>query len=170
MFLVYWIAMVAVGAPATDWANDGLFGDGWHLLGIGSSAYNDAADEYTAASEAVSAYYELDTEAEDFDADAALAEMKAVTKTSDSATIEVEDEETLALNEMTVYYDAIPDGADEESTVGMTYVDAVSYFEENGFDEPDPADYGVWVPGVPVLIENWSGRLQASPKTAGCTA
>ena len=154
MFLVYWIAMVAVGAPATDWANDGLFGDGWHLLGIGSSAYNDASDEYTAASEAVSAYYELDTEAEDFDADAALAEMKAVTKTSDSATIEVEDEETLALNEMTVYYDAIPDGADEESTVGTTYVDAVSYFEENGFDEPDPADYGVWVPGVPVLIEN----------------
>ena len=154
MFLVYWIAMVAVGAPATDWANDGLFGDGWHLLGIGSSAYNDAADEYTAASEAVSAYYELDTEAEDFDADAALAEMKAVTKTSDSATIEVEDEETLAPNEMTVYYDAIPDGADEESTVGTTYVDAVSYFEENGFDEPDPADYGVWVPGVPVLIEN----------------
>ena len=154
MFLVYWIAMVAVGAPATDWANDGLFGDGWHLLGIGSSAYNDAADEYTAASEAVSGYYELDTEAENFDADAALAEMKAVTKTSDSATIEVEDEETLALNEMTVYYDAIPDGADEESTVGMTYVDAVSYFEENGFDEPDPADYGVWVPGVPVLIEN----------------
>ena len=154
MFLVYWIAMVAVGAPATDWANDGLFGDGWHLLGIGSSAYNDAADEYTAASEAVSAYYELNTEAENFDADAALAEMKAVTKTSDSATIEVEDEETLALNEMTVYYDAIPDGADEESTVGTTYVDAVSYFEENGFDEPDPADYGVWVPGVPVLIEN----------------
>ena len=154
MFLVYWIAMVAVGAPATDWANDGLFGDGWHLLGIGSSAYNDAADEYTVASEAVSGYYELDTEAEDFDADAALAEMKAVTKTSDSATIEVEDEETLALNEMTVYYDAIPDGADEESTVGTTYVDAVSYFEENGFDEPDPADYGVWVPGVPVLIEN----------------
>ena len=154
MFLVYWIAMVAVGAPATDWANDGLFGDGWHLLGIGSSAYNDAADEYTAASEAVSAYYELDTEAENFDADAALAEMKAVTKTSDSATIEVEDEETLALNEMTVYYDAIPNGADEETTVGMTYVDAVSYFEENGFDEPDPADYGVWVPGVPVLIEN----------------
>ena len=154
MFLVYWIAMVAVGAPATDWANDGLFGDGWHLLGIGSSAYNDAADEYTAASEAVSAYYELDTEAENFDADAALAEMKAVTKTSDSTTIEVEDEETLALNEMTVYYDAIPDGADEEATVGMTYVDAVSYFEENGFDEPDPADYGVWVPGVPVLIEN----------------
>ena len=154
IYLVYWVAMVGVGAPATDWANDGLFGDGWHLFGIGSSAYNDAADEYAAASDAISGYYELDTEAEDFDADAALAEMKAVTADSASTTIEVEDEETLALNDMTVYYDSIPDDADEKTTIGMSYVDAVSYFEENGFDEPDPADYGVWVPGVPVLIGN----------------
>ena len=154
MFLVYWVAMVGVGAPATDWANDGLFGDGWHLFGIGSAEYTEAADNYTAAMDAVSGYYELDTEAENFDADAALADMKAVQPDADSATIEVEDEETLAQNEMTVYYDAIPEDADEESTVGMTYVDAVSYLEENGFDEPDPADYGVWVPGIPVLIGN----------------
>ena len=154
MFIVYWVAMVGVGAPATDWANDGLFGDDWHLFGIGSSAYSEAADEYTTASEAISGYYELDTEAEDFDADTALAEMKAVTADSESTTIEVEDEETLALSDMTVYYDSIPDDADEETTIGMSYVDAVSYFEENGFDEPDPADYGVWVPGVPVLIGN----------------
>ncbi len=154
MFLVYWVAMVGVGAPATDWANDGLFGDGWHLLGIGTAEYTEVADNYTAAMDAVSGYYELDTEAENFDADAALADMKAVQPDADSATIEVEDEETLAQNEMTVYYDAIPEDADEESTVGMTYVDAVSYLEENGFDEPDPADYGVWVPGIPVLIGN----------------
>ncbi len=154
MYLVYWIAMVGVGAPATDWANDGLFGDGWHLFGMGTSEYTEVADNYTAATEAISAYYDLDTEAEDFDPDAALAEMKAVQPDADSATIEVEDEETLAQNEMTVYYDAIPEDADEESTVGMTYVDAVSYLEENGFDEPDPADYGVWVPGIPVLIGN----------------
>ena len=154
MFIVYWVAMVGVGAPATDWANDGLFGDGWHLFGIGSSAYSEAADEYTTASDAISGYYELDTEAEDFDADTALAEMKAVTADSESTTIEVEDEETLAINDMTVYYDSIPDDADEKTTIGMTYVDAVSYFEENGFDEPDPADYGVWVPGVPVLVGN----------------
>ena len=154
MFLVYWVAMVGVGAPATDWANDGLFGDGWHLFGIGTAEYTEVADNYTAAMDAVSGYYELDTEAENFDADAALADMKAVQPDADSATIEVEDEETLARNEMTVYYDAIPEDADEESTVGMTYVDAVSYLEENGFDEPDPADYGVWVPGIPVLIGN----------------
>ena len=154
MFLVYWVAMVGVGAPATDWANDGLFGDGWHLFGIGTAEYTEVADNYTAAMDAVSGYYELDTEAENFDADAALADMKAVQPDADSATIEVEDEETLARNEMTVYYDAIPKDADKKTTVPMTYVDAVSYLEENGFDEPDPADYGVWVPGIPVLIGN----------------
>ena len=152
MFAVYWIAMVGVGAPATDWANDGVFGDGWHLLGIGSSAYGDAADEHTAAMEAAQAFYDFDTEDEDFDPDAVLAGLKAFQPDSNTATIEVEDEETLAISEMTAYYDAIPDDADEESTVGMTYLDAVDYFEANGFDEPDPADYGVWVPGLPVLI------------------
>ena len=154
MYLVYYIAMVTVGSAATDWANDGLFGDGWHLFGMGTSEYTEVADNYTAASEALSAYYELDTEADDFDPDAALADMKAVQPDSASTTIEVEDEETLAMNDMTVYYDAIPADADEETTVGMSYLDAVTYFEENGFDEPDPADYGVWVPGVPVLIGN----------------
>ena len=155
MFLVYYISMVTVGSAATDWANDGLFGDGWHLLGIGSSAYADASDEYAAASDAVSGYYELDTEAEDFDADAALADMKAVTPDAETATIEVEDEETLAINDMTVYYSEVPASEEEnEAVVQMSYLDAVSYFEENGFDEPDPADYGVWVPGVPVLVGN----------------
>ena len=154
IYLVYWVAMVGVGAPATDWANDGLFGDGWHLFGIGAAEYTEAADNYTAAGEAVSGFYELDTAADGFDADAALADMKAVQPAEDSVVIGVEDEETLAINDMTVYYSAIPEDADEDSTVPMTYVDAVSYFEENGFDEPDPAGYGVWVPGVPVLIGN----------------
>ena len=154
MYLVYYIAMVTVGSAATDWANDGLFGDGWHLFGIGTSEYTEVADKYTAASEAISAYYDLDTEADDFDPDTTLADMKAVQPDSASTTIEVEDEETLAMNDMTVYYDAIPADADKETTVGMSYLDAVTYFEENGFDEPDPADYGVWVPGVPVLIGN----------------
>ena len=154
MFIVYWVAMVGVGAPATDWANDGLFGDGWHLLGIGSKAYHEQADDYTAATQAVDAFLGLDMDAEDFDADAALAEMKKFKPAGNIATIEVEDEETLAVDEWTAYYDAIPEGADKDTTVPMTYVDAVSYLEKNGFDEPDPADYGVWVPGVPVLVGN----------------
>ena len=157
MFLVYWIAMVAVGAPATDWANDGVFGDGWHLLGIGSSAYNDTNDEYTAAIQAVDAFLgtEIDAEADDFDASALLAEMKGFQPTDKTATVDVEDEETLAMNTMTAYYDTLPEGADKmKDVVQMTYVDAVSYLSKNGFDAPDPADFGVWVPGIPVLIGN----------------
>ena len=157
MFLVYWIAMVAVGAPATDWANDGVFGDGWHLLGIGSKAYNETNDEYTAAIQAVDAFLgtEIDPEAEDFDAQALLSDMKSFQPTSDTATVDVEDEETLAINTMTAYYDALPEGADKmDDVVQMTYVDAVKYLTENGFDAPDPADYGVWVPGIPVLVSN----------------
>ena len=155
MFLVYYIAMVTVGSAATDWANDGLFGDGWHLFGIGSGEYEEASDNYTAASQALEAFgVEIDTEAEDFDAAAALEQMKAVAPEAESATVTVEDEETLKETEMTAYFSAIPEDADEDTTVAMTYQDAVAYMEENGFDEPDPAAYGVWVPGIPVLIEN----------------
>ena len=168
MFLVYWIAMVAVGAPATDWANDGVFGDGWHLLGIGSKEYNEVNDEYTAAVQAVDAFLGLDTEAEDFDAAAALAEMKAFVPSSSTATLDVEDEETLAINTMTAYYEALPEGADKlDNVVQMTYVDAVAYLEKNGFDAPDPADYGVWVPGIPVLVGDGLDAANAAPWLSG---
>ena len=155
MFLVYYISMVTVGSAATDWANDGVFGDGWHFLGIGSAAYGEVSDEYTAASEAADAFVGLDTEEEGFNASAMLDALKSFEPAEDTATVEVEDEETLAVSEKTAYYDALPEGADKmDDVVQMTYVDAVSYFEENGFDEPDPADYGVWVPGIPVLVGN----------------
>ena len=173
MFLVYWIAMVGVGASATDWANDGLFGDGWHLFGMGSGEYEEAAEEYGAAFNAVDAYIGLDTEDEAFDADEQLALMKAyaaggadpadgavngtnesgISAVPASVSYTLEDEETLEDYDVTVFFDRIPGDADEEATNAMSYIDAVSYFEEKGFDEPDPADYGVWVPGVPVLVE-----------------
>ena len=154
MFIVYFISVTTVGTWATDWANDGVFGDGWYLFGIGSNEYETVAGDYTAAMQAVSAFTGLDTEAEDLDPEAALAELKAFVPEANTASVDVEDEETLAINTLTAYYDAIPAGADEEATVPMTYVEAVAYLEANGFDEPDPADFGVWVPGVPALIEN----------------
>ncbi len=160
MFLVYWIAMVGVGASATDWANDGLFGDGWHLLGIGSKGANEAAEAYSDAMNAAGAYVDFDTEDENFDATAVLSEMKGVSGPS-TATVEVEDEETLALDEMTVYFDKVPEDAGDD-VIGTSFKDAISYFEENGFEEPDPADYGVWVPGVPVLVESLLDALNAA--------
>ena len=163
MFLVYYIAMVTVGSAATDWANDGLFGDGWHLLGIGTKAYTAEADDYTAATQAIQAFLpDMDFESEDFDGASALSEMKAFKTDAQTAEVDVEDEETLAINTMTAYYSAVPENLSkdqEEETVAMSYLDAVKYFKErysadaeNAFTEPDPADYGVWVPGIPVLV------------------
>ena len=104
LFLVYYIAMVTVGSAATDWANDGLFGDGWHLFGIGSGEYEEVSDNYTAASQALEAFgLEIDPEDEDFDSAAALERMKAVVPEAESATVTVEDEETLKETEMTAY-------------------------------------------------------------------
>ena len=169
MFLVYYISMVTVGSAATDWANDGLFGDGWHLFGIGSKAYNETAENYSNAMNAAGAFVDFDTEAEDFDADKVLAELEAYKPESENATatIGVEDEETLAVNEMTVYYSTIPKDAKEDETIGMTYVDAVSYLKENGFDEPDPAAYGVWVKGIPVLVGEGLEKAGAADWLAG---
>ena len=150
MFLIYWIAMVGVGASATDWANDGLFGDGFHLLGIGTAAAEEAGEEYAAAMQAVDAFVGFDEEAD-------LNELKAFTSEEASVSYVVEDEDTLEESELTVYFDAVPENAGDDVNA-MSYLDAVKYFEDNGFEEPDPADYGVWVPGVPVVIE---GALDA---------
>ena len=158
MFLVYYLSMVTVGSMATDWMNDGVFGDGWHLFGIGSSAYNEDAEEYTDALNAINGFVEVDPSAEDFDAAAALSEIKDFKPASDSATgtVTVEDEETLAQSDMTVYYSAIPASVEDDKDaeyIPVTYQEAVQYFEENSeFAEPDPAEYGVWVPGIPALV------------------
>ena len=161
MFLVYLIAMMGPGAWATDWTNDNLFGDGFHLFGIGTAAYEEKAGAYEDAMNAVSAYYELDTEAEDFDAEKALAEMAEVTG-ENSATIQVEDEETLETIDLTVYFDSVPDDANSEEVVGVSYKEAVEYFEKNGFDEPDPADDGVFVPSIPSLVESGLDKAGAA--------
>ena len=123
MFLVYWIAMVAVGAPATDWANEGVFGDGWHLLGI-DGGYNEVADTYGEASLLVDGYE-------------AYIEEHGALAADGTFTYDVEDEETLAVT--------------TETATLADYEAAKATLAEIG-DEPDPADYGVWVPGIPVLI------------------
>ena len=126
MFIVYWVAMVGVGAPATDWANDGVFGDGWHLLGIGSGEYNEVAEAYGDASLIVDGYE-------------AYIEENGGLAADGTFTYDVEDEETLAV--------------ETETATLADYEAAKATLDEIG-DEPDPADYGVWVPGIPVLIGN----------------
>ncbi len=165
MTLVYMIAMApgALGTALTDWANDGLFGDGFHLFNIGAKAYEEKSDDYSAAVNAVTAYG-FDLEADDFDADAALAEMKAFTSAEASKKVTVTDDETLEETELDVYFETVPDDASEDDTNGMTFKEAVAYFEEKGFDEPDPADSGVWVPGIPALLNKALLNEEGEPR------
>ena len=164
MFLVYWIAMVAVGAPATDWANDGLFGDGYHLVGIGDKEADAAAEDYSAASNAAAAFgFEYDVEDEAFDGDALIADLKAFTTDEATAVVQVEDEETLATTDVTVYFDTVPEDAGDDVNA-MSFKDAIGYFEEKRFEEPDPADYGVWVPGIPALLNKLLLDGEGNPK------
>lgn len=155
MFLVYYISMVTVGTAATDWANDGLFGDGFHLFGIGTAAYEEKAEEFGAAMNAVDAFAGdvIDLKDEDLDEAEALAALRAVTAEEAAVAYTFEDEETLEEIGVLVYFSAVPADAGEDVNA-LSYQDAVAYFEENGFAEPDPAADGVWIPGVPVVIEN----------------
>ncbi len=162
MFLVYYISMVTVGASATDWANDGLFGDGYHLFGIGTAEYEEKAEEFANSLNAINAFVEVDPGADDFDAASALEAIKNYVPDSDNqiGTVTIEDEETLAQNDYYVYYSEIPESVindkDADDYVPVTYLEAKSYFEDTNaeFEEPDAADYGVWVPGIPAIIGN----------------
>lgn len=124
MFLVYYISMVGIGASLTDWVNDNLFGDGFHLFGNGAAEYSEAAEEYGSASLIVDGY-------------------EAYTRENGAAPsgdflYEVEDEETLEVT--------------EETATLEDYQQAASVLEKYGEEEPDPADYGTFVPSIPDLV------------------
>ena len=164
MFGVYFVSMVTVGSWATDWVNDGVFGEGFHLFGIGSVAAEEKSEEYSGAMNALKAYgFDINTEAEDFDKDALLSEIKNFTTTKESVKLTVTDDETLEESEIDVYYSSIPPDADEAGTNSLTYKDAIVFVQENGFEEPDPASFGIWVPGIPALIDNALLNAEGEP-------
>ena len=158
MFLVYYIAMQTIGAAATGWANDGLFGDGWHLFGIGTSAYEEAAEQYGDSDSIIDAFVSeygtdeiadaLDAESEEYTeegAKAALEELVSLTPDDATATYEVVDEETLEIT------DTPEVGKADLQTAVDEYLNT-EYKEAYG--APDTSTYGTWVPGIPVLFEN----------------
>lgn len=158
MFLVYYISMQTVGTAATDWANDGLFGDGWHLFGIGSSQAAEAEETYgdsDAIIEAFNAQYgnddiaeAIDLESENYSEDAAkaaLTELVNLTPSDASVTYSVQDEETLEITET-------PDT--KKSALEEAVSNYLNTDYKEGYGAPDVATYGIWVPGIPVLIGN----------------
>ena len=156
MWLVYYISVTTVGTIATDWANDGVFGDGWHLFGIGSAEAEEADGEYSDAVAAIQAFADegigedaeqmselLGAEEDDYDAEAVLELVPVyAAEIPDDATVSVDVESDEDLTIETVEY------------TGEDAHNAVEVIEKYGAEAPDPASYGIWVPGVPVLIGN----------------
>ena len=137
MFLVYFLSVTTVGGWATDWANDGLFGDGFHLLGIGSSTYEESAEEYVEPAAVIDAF-EMAAEDQGLDLDTATG-----------------------LTTTAYLYD---DDGNVEEEIPVTYE---SYTQAVSLTEPDPADYGVWVPGIPVVVENGLEKIGCAKWLSG---
>lgn len=132
MFIVYFVSVTTVGTWVTDWANDGVFGDGWHLFGIGSSEYEAAAEEYAMPGLIIDTF---ETAADEAGLDPAQA---------------------TALTAVAYVYD---DNGNIEEEIPVTYA---SYIDAAEAVEPDPADYGVWVPGVPVMVGTFLENVGAA--------
>ena len=194
MFLVYYISVSTVGGIATDWANDGVFGDGW-FLGPGQEQFDEVSEEFEGAQSSVEAFEaaaeeaDLDPDSDTFIEDAEAAGLTASYESydDDSGENEKVDVDTEAYQEaldvLAPYKGdqnaiaafeaaAIEQGLDPESDnfaeeaaeadVTASYVDedgavqevdADKYAEELEGSEPDPTQYGIWVPGIPALAE-----------------
>ncbi|MGN0648914.1 MAG: ferrous iron transporter B [Oscillospiraceae bacterium] len=134
MFIVYFVSVTTVGTWVTDWTNDGLFGDGFHLFNIGTSEYENAVSEYAEEQIFTDEIQGLAQSAVDAGAVGAEEILGAV-----------EEADFGAFDEALGYY------GDSLAESGF---DIAALLEEPLEELPAPEDYGVWVPGIPVLIGN----------------
>lgn len=130
MFIVYFVSVSTVGTWATDWANDGVFGDGWHLTG--GSAYEEAVENYAEPAAVVEA----------FEGAAEEAELDPAEASNLTATAYLYDEDGNVEKEIPVNF--------------------AVYEEAAAVEEPAPEDFGVWVPGIPVLIGNGLEKIHCA--------
>ena len=145
MVIVYYISVTTIGGIVTDWTNDSLFGDGWHLSG--GAAYEEAVGEFEVEAFKVESYLEA-ADAVGFDTEAITEALEA--EEPDEVVIGVFIEEAATadlITEATLL--------DEDGEVVEVFALTAADFEAAlSAEEPDPADYGVWVLGVPVLVTN----------------
>ena len=140
MWLVYYVSVTTIGTFCTDFVNDGIFGDGFYFLRKGRGAYEEAAEEFTSATDVLTAFgEEKGIEWEELDEDTVSLITSSVSR-EDKATYTLVDEETLGEEEVTVDYSAL--------------MEAVDTYEALGYAEPDTSDYGPWVPSIPALISS----------------
>ena len=186
MFFVYWLAVSVGGGVVTDWANDGISGDGW--LYTGGKAFDEATAEYEDAQAQITAYVEnilgedevsglpSDDAQEVLDA-LALAEPEAPEDATDvdamaeyedavaeyddaQATIAAFDEEAQAKHAVATMEVEGDDGEVEEQVI--TFADYQAALE---VEEPDPSDgsWGLWIPGLGAIIGNALEAADVAP-------
>ena len=155
MFLVYYLSVTTVGGVATDWANDGVFGDGWFLdpapiVGIdGAQAdFDEVNDEFEGALGIVETG--IGGTYQDYDDESGEGEMVEVDREAYNEAIGVLQEAA---------------GDDAEAATAISYLakntlgdeenearaEALETAAELG---PDPTEYGIWIPGIPALLES----------------
>lgn len=145
MFLVYYISVFTVGTFATDWANDGVFGDGW-FLGPGADEYAEVVEGYETATESIDAF------------DTAAIEA-GLDPESDNFLFEAEQAGIVGT------YEAYDDETGENEIVEVdpaTYEESLDLVAAAGGEAPDPTQYGLWVPGIPVLIGDALASIEAA--------
>lgn len=142
MFLVYFISVTTVGTWATDWANDGVFGDGWHLFGIGSSAFDENMTKYA-------------------EENVWTDDLAAIVENADHAGVVGADEilEAIKEKDFGAFEEAYGTYAD---ALGEADYDISELVDASLKDAPDPSQYGVWIPGIPVLAEKGLDALECT--------
>ncbi len=149
MFLVYYISVTTIGTYVTDWTNDGLFGDGWRLFGIGTSQYEEQVEEYETAQVKMEAFWEEAEEA-GIDTESLRSEFEA--EEPNESVLESALSAFLAeAGDITAVAEIENEDGEVVETVSVSAAEFMQAFE---MEEPDPADYGIWIPGIPVLLGN----------------
>jgi len=160
MFIVYYISVTSVGAVATDWANDGVFGSGWHLFGIGSPAYEENVGEYDTYQQEIDGFIDA-AQAKEVNVDS----LKELLVADDASEVELASAiDQFTQNETVSKLSADVEIIDEAGAVTDIVVVNLSEFENAlEIEEPDPAAFGVWIPGIP-------GALESGLDAVGCAA
>ena len=146
IYIVYYISVTTIGTFATDWTNDGLFGDGFYLFGNGRAEYEAANEEYTVEAEKIDAFLEAAT-AEGIDTTGVAEAIEEGSDIAPFLTAAADVQATLELE-------------DEEGNVTETLpVDVTAFETALSAEEPAVEEFGTWVPGIPVLVENGLDKM-----------
>ena len=186
MFFVYWLAVSVGGGVVTDWANDGISGDGW--LYTGNAAFDEATEEYEDAHSQVVAYVEnilgVDEESE-LPSDESQEVLDALAAEEPEAPEDDADEDAIdEYNDAMAEYEeaqaivadfdeqaesshavATMEVEDEDGNVEEQEITFADYQKALEVEEPDASDgtWGLWIPGLGAIISNAMESADVAP-------